>query len=352
MTILPNSSFVVAVVIVALVAMHSTGSAQPIAPKAQPVDGRHSLPSTREPEPVTAGSETLPAAAAATASAPKPVVLPKNEADVLVGPRGAAFEVRLDPNQICMLLFPENVAESGVRSTADFESKFWGPQVIAVRPTNAKALPASLAIITTSGNIRVNLTLRVMSPGENALTLVRFQAVSEEEAFEDRLQKEVAKRVAPIQAVLEATQRNIDARIRDRADGMVAERALLRNQTISLNAHARTDDHVIAHVERALVFGEDAYLFFEIENRSTTPFRLARATVVVDGRTVSGPARLRSTAVDKDPALLGLVAAGASARGVVVVRSAETLRRKALVLELTPPDQRGTLRVDQGIVLR
>jgi hypothetical protein len=271
---------------------------------------------------------------------------------MLVGPIAAAFEIRLYPNQICMLLFPEPVLDRGVTSAEDYDLKFWGPQVLAVKPKTANVPPNSLAIRTISGNIRVNLTLRVVAPGEEALTLVRFHEASAEEAFEDLVRKEVAKRVAPLQTKLEDAQRNLDAKIRERADGMVVDRALLRRQVISLHAHARSDDHVIAHVEQALTLGEDAYVFFEIENRSTAPFRLARAAVLEGTRTVSGLARLRSAAVDKDPALLGVVAAGTTARGVVVVRSISSLLRKPLTLELTGPNKRGPLRVDRGIVLR
>jgi hypothetical protein len=133
---------------------------------------------------------------------------------------------------------------------------------------------------------------------------------------------------------------------------MIAERSLKRNEVIELRSHARNSDHVIAHVERALLFGEDAHLFFEIENRSNAAYRLARVAVFSDGATVNGPSRLQSTSTDKDAALIGVVAAGASARGVVVVRSVDTVLRKSLVLELAGPGERGLIRVSGGIVLR
>lgn len=271
---------------------------------------------------------------------------------MLVGPGGAAFEIPIHPRQICTLSFAEDIASTGLASAPDLEIKPWGAQALGVRAESLTTPVTTLAISTVSGSVKVNLTLRVVPPEEEALTMVRFRAVSAEEAFQARLEKELVKRLAPLQAKLEVAERNIDAKIRERADGMVADRALLRRQIVSLNAHARTDDHVIAHVEQALLLGEDAYVFFEIENRSAAPFRLARAAVLAGDRAVSGPARLNSASADKDPALLGLVAAGTTARGVVVVRNISTLLRKPLILELAGPNGRGALRVEKGIVLR
>jgi hypothetical protein len=93
-------------------------------------------------------------------------------------------------------------------------------------------------------------------------------------------------------------------------------------------------------------------LFFEIENRSNAAYRLARVAVLSDGAAVNGPVRLQSTSTDKDAAQIGVVAAGASARGVVVVRNVDTVLRKSLILELAGPGERGLIRVSGGIVLR
>jgi hypothetical protein len=303
-------------------------------------------------QPAVPSTTSTPSTTGVVPPTGKPLALPKGEVDMLVGPGGAAFEIPIHPRQICTLSFAENIASTGLASAPDLEIKPWGAQALGVRAESLTTPVTTLAISTVSGSVKVNLTLRVVPPEEEALTMVRFRAVSAEEAFQARLEKEMAKRLAPLQAKLELAERNIDAKIRERADGMVTDRALLRRQVVALNAHARTDEHVIAHVEQALILGEDAYLFFEIENRSTAPFRLARAAVLVDNRTVSGLARLRSAAVDKDPALLGLVAAGTSARGVVAVRGISSLLRKPLILELAGPNGRGSLRVDRGIVLR
>ncbi|MEZ4362189.1 MAG: hypothetical protein R3B48_18520 [Kofleriaceae bacterium] len=301
---------------------------------------------------VDAKAAPTPSASGASAPIPSaPTGMAKGEAEFLVAPGGGAFEIPIHALEVCVLTFPEIVSTSAIASSADVEVKAWDSKSLAVR-ANSKAKLTTLAVTTESGSVRINLTLRVVPANEDALKLVRFKAVTAEEAFQARLSAELAKRIAPIQAELESVKKNLDAQIRDRADTLIAERTLKRNEVVSLRAHTRNDAHVIAHVERALLFGDDAHLFFEIENRSKAPFRLLRATVLADGVPLSGPVRLRSTAVDKDPAVLGVVAAGASALGVVVVRNVNTVMRKSLTLELVTPDGHGTLRVTKGIVLR
>ena len=121
-------------------------------------------------------------------------------------------------------------------------------------------------------------------------------------------------------------------------------------------AHERNDDHVIAHVKRGQLVGEDGYLIFEIENRSGAAYRLATVRVAVTEagreRDIAGPARVESAAVDRDPAVIGVVPAGATARGIVVVHGADGVLGKPLVLELAGPQGRGKIRLDRGIVLR
>jgi len=76
------------------------------------------------------------------------------------------------------------------------------------------------------------MTLTVVPPDKPAYTLVRFKAVSAEEAFEAQLKTEVAKHVAPLEAELARLRESLDNRIRDRADGLIADRLLKRNETI------------------------------------------------------------------------------------------------------------------------
>lgn len=277
----------------------------------------------------------------------------KGEAENLVPPGGAAFDIPIHAGEVCILSFPgEKLVDStALISSADFEVQRWGTDGVAVRATGKKAT-STLALATTSGAIKINVTLRVVPATQQALTLVRFKAASSEDAFQARVSAEVAKQMEPLKAELAKTKQSVDALLRDRADHIMAERLLKRTQLEPLNAHERNDDNVIVHVERAAMIGDDAYIYFEIENRSTAAFRVARATALLHDKPLNGLARLFSSALDKDPTVLGVVTAGTTARGIVVVRSADQVRGADLALEITDLGGRGTIRLNRGIVLK
>jgi Protein of unknown function (DUF2381) len=302
----------------------------------------------------------LTATGTAEPSAPQPVTASKakGEIEFLVAPGGSAFEVPVHAGAVCILSFPgEKMESSALTSSTDFEIMPWGDERspdrdrVAVRATR-KAEPATIALATKSGLIKINLTFRVVPENEDALIFVRFKAVSAEEAFQAKLDTELAKRLAPIQAELAAVKKAVDAEIRNRADHLIAERLLKRNEFTALRSYERNNDSVIGRVERSLLLGEDGYLFFTVQNRGDTPFRLAAVRVFAGGKAVNGPAILLSTAIAKDPTLIGVVAAGATARGVVVVHSADVVLTKALTVELAGPNERGTIRLSHGITLR
>jgi hypothetical protein len=275
----------------------------------------------------------------------------KGEAENLVPPGGAAFDVPLHAGEVCILSFPEQqMTGSMLASSRDFEVKTWGTDGVAVR-ANGKTGSATLALSTTSA-LKVNVTLRVVPAQQDALTLVRFKLASAEEAFEAKVTAEVAKRVAPLQAELASTKKGIDAQIRERTDTAILDRILKRNAMQSLSAHERNGDNVIVHVQRAITMGDDGYLLFEIENRSNAPYRLTHVTVSARDKAVTGPVRLLSSAIDKDPNVLALVPAGTSAHGIVAVRGADQLRGVLLALDLADASGRGTIQLNHDIVLK
>jgi hypothetical protein len=187
---------------------------------------------------------------------------------------------------------------------------------------------------------------------EPALTLVRFKAATAAEAFNAQVKAGIAWGIAPIQQRLERTQKDLEALIRRRAERQIAEQILHRSEVIKLNSHARNRDHVILHVWRALLLGDDGYLAFEIQNRSRAPYRLASVRVLASGRNVAGNADLSTSPAVRDPALIGVVAPGATVRGVVAVPLAQALLRRPLVLEIAMPNGRSLVRADRGIELR
>lgn len=277
---------------------------------------------------------------------------PKTEAEFLVPPQGTGVEVPVHAQTVCILSFPEALASKALASSADFDIKPWDADGIAVRAVNDKVTVATLALATKSGTIKVNVTLRVVPLTQPALTLVRFKPASAEEALEARVAAEVKKRLAPLEEQMARMRKDLDATIRRRAEGVMAERLLTRNEIVPLASHARNGDHVIVHVERGILLGDDGYLVFSIENRSSSAYRLSKVRVLADGRDVAGEARLFSAAIERDPALIGIVAAGSTARTIVTVRSVNGVLTRPLVLELEMPGGRGAIRVDKGIVFR
>ena len=286
--------------------------------------------------------------------------LPKSEAEQLVPPQGSAVDVPVHAGAVCVLSFPEKISPNAISSSTDFEIQPWGQDGIAVRAVNTKAAPSTLALATVTGQIKVNATLRVVPDTEPALTLVRFKAASEAEAFDARVEAGIAKGLAPLERDLAKQrhdlakqQQDLDALILQQADRDTTERVLRRADVVKLNAHARNSDHVILHLGRGVLLGEDGFIVFEIQNRSGSPYHLASVHVLSDGRNVAGDARLISTTTGaaRDPALIGVVAPRSTARGVVTIRTVQRVLRRALTLEVNAPKGRGTIRIDR-IVLR
>src|SRR5262249_16261606 len=154
-------------------------------------------------------------------------------------PGGAAFDIPVHANEVCILSFPgERLTGSALASSVDFEVKAWGTDGAAVRP-NGKAAATTLALATSSGAVKVNVTLHVVPAGQGALTRVRFKAASVEDAFAAKVAAEVARRTAPLEAELARTKQAVETELRERADRAIAERLLKRTEVLSLNSHER-----------------------------------------------------------------------------------------------------------------
>lgn len=277
----------------------------------------------------------------------------KGEATVLVPPQGGTAEITAHMNTNVLLTFPSPIAPKVVGSSRDWDVKEFTDGIL-VRATSDKAAPATLALATKDGQIKVNITLRVVPATEQGLTLVRFISASAEDAFRSAVEAEVEKRTAPLRAELASSKKALDAKVRDRADRMVAGKLLRRLETLSLKGHARNDDNVIVHLKRAVFLGDDAYLLFDIQNRSGSAYRLARVTVRGPrGTDHTGPASLSTSALDAaDEGLIGVVAGGSTGTAVVVLRQVDAVLGQPLTLSVEQPAGRGRITLDRGIVLR
>ena len=320
------------------------------APAAKPT-GAQAL-SAAKPSILPAPSATTPAAVTPSApSAPAAAAPRKGEAELLVPPGGAAFDVPMHAGTVCILSFFEPLLSSALASSPDFEVRAWGTDGVAIRAIGS-AKTMTLALATATRAVKINITFRLVPPEVDALTLVRFKAVTEQEAREAFVKAEVDRRMAPLRAELETAKKDLDAQVQDRAELLVMERSLKRSEVLPLRSIERSDANVIAHVKRAMVLGENGYLYFEVENRGSTPFRLARLEVTAAGKPVPGRVRLLSASVDKDPRMIGVIQAGTTARGVVAVRGVDAVMNKPLALELAGPQGRGAFRLAEGIAFK
>jgi len=110
--------------------------------------------------------------------------------------------------EVCILSFAEKLSSRALASSPDFEIKAWGDDGVAIRAINETASTTTVALAASSGTVKVNVTLTVVSPDKPAYTLVRFKAVSAQEAFQAELKTEVAKHVAPLETELARLRQN------------------------------------------------------------------------------------------------------------------------------------------------
>jgi hypothetical protein len=308
-------------------------------------------------------AESTADSTAASTAAPQPSAPPssprKTEKEFLVPPGGGAFDVPVHAGEACILSFFEKLeTRSGLASSSDFEIRPWGEDGVAVL-ANVNAKTTTLALATATRAVKINVRLLVVPANVDALTLVRFKAATEEQARDAFVKAEVAKRMVPLRAEVEAARaeveaarKNLDALVQDRAEQLVMERSLKRSEVRALKSIERNNDNVVAYVKRAMVLGENGYLFFEIENRGAAPFRVARLEMTAAGKPVVGRVRLMSASVDKDPRMIGVVQPGTTARVVALVRSVDAVMGKALALELAGPEGRGAFRLTKGITFK
>jgi len=269
--------------------------------------------------------------------------------EFLIEGTGGAFEVPVHPDFVTVLYFPDSVVKAQASDKKNFTISAMG-DTISLRPTTADTkTQANLNVATKS--VKVTIILRVAAKPDLALAQVFFKKASEERTFRDRVEAEVARRIAGIKSDYEAKLDAMPAHIRKRADRELADRMLRRHETVRLRAIERNDANVIVRAKRAAFAGSDAYLFFEIQNRSGRVYRLGRVEVKRGTENLAALVRLESTPGKAERGVLGAVPSASRRRGVVVIRDADRLGGKAFTLVVAGPGGKNEVRV-AGIRLR
>jgi hypothetical protein len=274
------------------------------------------------------------------------------EAEHVVPAQGGAYDVPLHAGAVCILSFPDEMAMKALTTSAEYDVRAWGDDGVAVRALKDSSKPATLALATASGSVKVNVTLRVVPAAQPALTLIRFKAEATERAAAERLDAAVARRTAELGAEVQRLEAAVDTRARARAGERIAAQLLERHAEVALGAHARNDDHVIVHVRGGVLLGDDGYVLFELENRSGAPYRLATIEVRADGKRISGAAALTASSAAPEAGVIGVVAAGARRAGVVAIPEVDRVLGDKLRLTIAGPDGKGAIVVSSGLVLR
>ena len=273
--------------------------------------------------------------------------------EFLVPPAGGTYEIAVHPAFVTALSFPEKLSPKALASDIpdNYDIKANGENGISIRPLKPDAKPANITLQTLSGAVRVSLTLRVVTDTKDAMTLVSFRQTSEDEAFKQRVADQVAKETTALRAELASAKADLDKRIRASVDEVVAKRALGRLEVHGLKAVERNGDNVIVRVPRVVYLGDDALLYFDIEDRDRSPYRLAKVQIMTSGKDYAGAVQFASDTATKDEAVLGVVPASGRGQGVVVIRQWAQLVGRSLTLVVEQPDGRGRVAVDR-IVLR
>ncbi len=269
--------------------------------------------------------------------------------EFLVEGDGGAYQVPVHPDFVTVLYFPDSVIKAQASDQKNFTISAMG-DTISLRPVSTDvATRANLNVVTKS--MKVTVILEVAASPDQAVAQVFFKPASVEREMRERVAAEVDRRVAALEAAQKKRLAALPDQIRSRADRELASRMLARHQELKLKAIARNDANVIVRARRAVLIGDDAYLFFEIQNRSGRNYRLERVALQRGTGDLASLVEFEKSPGEATAKLLGVIPDASRRRGVVVVRDADRVGASRLTLVVAEPGGKNEVRVG-GIELR
>jgi hypothetical protein len=266
--------------------------------------------------------------------------------EVYVPYGGGSVDVPVHPWELCVLSFSEEMSPETLTSVKDFALEDWSKdrKQIGMRakvdPTSS-GQTGSFALISTSGNLKINVTFRVVPKDKPVARYVYFRTVTLDELVEARVQDRV-----------ETIRKNLEPEIVARANQTLIDRALIRLEKLDFaGVKERNSDNVVAVLQQSLLLGDVGYLFFTLRNRGTAPFRISRLEVTRAGKPLPIDVKLYSASVDKDPKMIGVVLPDKIARGVVVIPNVTPLLKLPMSLEFAGYQGQGAFSIPE-IVLK
>lgn len=294
----------------------------------------------------TSSAQPVEPSASAASVASVAAIQRADRLEVYVPFGGGSVDVPVHPWELCVLSFSEEMSEDTLGSVTDFALEEWNKnhQQIGMRakvdPTSS-GQTGSFALMSKSGNLKINVTFRVVPKDQPVARYVYFRTVTLDELVEARVQDR-----------LETIRKNLEPEIIARANQTVIDRALIRLEKLDFaGVKERNNDNVVAVLQQSLLLGDVGYLFFTLRNRGTAPFRISRLEVTRAGKPLPIEVKLYAASPDKDPKMIGVVLPDKVARGVVVIPNITPLLKLPMSLEFAGYQGQGAFSIPE-IVLK
>lgn len=260
--------------------------------------------------------------------------------------QGGTFDVEVHPAIVTVLYFPGAVTSAINSDDRRFSVKVMGDSVV-LRPVQGIGTDAEANLTLATGAFKVSVMLRIAKRPSDAVAQVFFRKRAEVEAFNARVAAEVERFQQSLAAHFDARQRGLDHEVLRETEGNIIERLLKRHAVLDLGRIARNDHNVIVRVQRGVWVGDELYLYFEIQNRDSEPYQLARVQVIGydPKKDHAGSLEFRAS-VRPHEGLIGLVPMDERGHGIVCVRDADRLAGEPIKLMVSEPKGRRAVHVE------
>jgi hypothetical protein len=208
--------------------------------------------------------------------------------EIIVEGASGGYEVTVSTTFVTVLYFHgEKLGKALASDQKHFTVTYVGDDAVAVRPVADTPLGTQANLAIETSNLKVNVLLTV-GESKQAVGQVVFIRREEKDRFDSAVAAEVDKRVAPIKADYERREKALEESVNAKAESEIAERMMRRFEVRNLNGIERTDDNVVFRVTRAVIVGDDVYVYFNVQNRNDKPFPLRAVAVTQEGHEVAG----------------------------------------------------------------
>jgi hypothetical protein len=254
--------------------------------------------------------------------------------EIIVDGAGGGYDVTVSTTFVTVLYFHgEKVGKALASDQKRFTVTYAGDDAVAVHPTADAPIGTQANLAIETSNLKVNIVLTVGQPNQ-AVSQVLFVRRAEKDRFDSAVAAEVDARVAPIKADYDRRQKELEESVNAKAESEIAERMIRRFETRALNGIERSDDNVVFRVTRAVIVGDDVYVYLNVQNRNDKPYPLRAVVVMQEGREVPGRVVAEFKATGKEhERIVGSVPPARRGNAVVVLPLAKLSPGKDLELE-------------------